>query len=409
MSERRAHGTGRLYVKHGAYYGRWRTSDGRRLNRKIGPARVPGTREGLSRREAERLFRAMQVEEDSVPVEPDTGVTVSEAAAARLRQLEVEGARRSYLVGCRSMLRVHVEPALGSALVGDVSRGDVERFALRLRRAGLKPKSARNVLVFLHGVFEYAIDRGWCRENPVRGAVASRRRLLGEIDPDLRFLSLEELERVIEAIPDRPVTPEPAKTRRGVAGLAPPVPRDVLGPVLRVLILTAAMTGLRRSELLGLRWRDVDSEAQRIRVRNVYVLGEHSGTGKSERSTKRSVPMADRLARELEHWRARSAYTTDDDLVFAHPETGHPLDGSKVSRRFKAACRAAEVREVRFHDLRHTFATRLAAAGQPLRTIQEFLGHADAKTTQIYAHYAPSAHEVEVVNRAFEASSDGPS
>lgn len=59
------------------------------------------------------------------------------------------------------------------------------------------------------------------------------------------------------------------------------------------------------------------------------------------------------------------------------------------------------VRPVRFHDLRHTFATRLAASGQPMRTIQEFLGHADSKTTQIYAHYAPSAHEVEMVNAAF--------
>jgi integrase len=56
---------------------------------------------------------------------------------------------------------------------------------------------------------------------------------------------------------------------------------------------------------------------------------------------------------------------------------------------------------VRFHDLRHTFATRLAASGQPMRTIQEFLGHADSKTAQIYAHYAPSPYEVERVNAAF--------
>jgi integrase len=62
------------------------------------------------------------------------------------------------------------------------------------------------------------------------------------------------------------------------------------------------------------------------------------------------------------------------------------------------------VRPVKFHDLRHTFATRLAASGQPLRsTIQEFLGHADSKTTQIYAQYAPSEHEVEIVNEAFGA------
>jgi integrase len=115
--------------------------------------------------------------------------------------------------------------------------------------------------------------------------------------------------------------------------------------------------------------------------------------------------MADRLAGELDRWSRRTLYGTDDDLVFAHPQSGRPLDRTKLTKRFKAACREAGVRPVRFHDLRHTFATRLAASGQPLRTIQEFLGHADSKTTQIYAHYAPSAREVEMVNAAF--ASDG--
>ena len=59
------------------------------------------------------------------------------------------------------------------------------------------------------------------------------------------------------------------------------------------------------------------------------------------------------------------------------------------------------MRVIKFHDLRHTFATRLAASNTPIRTIQEFLGHADSKTTQIYAHYAPSEQEVQLVDAAF--------
>jgi integrase len=170
-----------------------------------------------------------------------------------------------------------------------------------------------------------------------------------------------------------------------------------------VLVLLAAYTGLRQSELLGLRWRDIDWTAQRIRVRNTFVRGEHSAEGKSDLSSRRSVPLADRPARELERWSRRTAAGGEDDLVFAHPLTGHPLDRSKVTRRFKQACVATAVRPIRFHDLRHTFATRVAGTGAPLRTLQEWLGHADAKTTQIYAHYAPSAHEVALVNDAFAA------
>jgi integrase len=59
---------------------------------------------------------------------------------------------------------------------------------------------------------------------------------------------------------------------------------------------------------------------------------------------------------------------------------------------------------VRFHDLRHTFGTRMAATRVPMRTLQEWMGHRDIKTTQIYADYAPSAHERELADRAFEAT-----
>jgi integrase len=114
--------------------------------------------------------------------------------------------------------------------------------------------------------------------------------------------------------------------------------------------------------------------------------------------------MASRLARELDRWSTQTVFNTGGDLVYAHRHTGRPIGRSKITKRFREACRAAGVRVITFHDLRHTFITGLAAHGEPLRTIQEYLGHADAKTTQIYAHYAhyaPSAREVERVDAAF--------
>ena len=159
------------------------------------------------------------------------------------------------------------------------------------------------------------------------------------------------------------------------------------------------MTGLRQGELIGLRWRDVDFDARRIRVVSPYVRGEF-GDPKSIGSG-RSVPMAERVADALRDLRERTLYPRDRELVFCHPETGKPLDRSKLVRRFKDALRRADVHQITFHELRHTFGTRMAASGTPMRTLQYWMGHADSKTTQIYAHYQPSDQEADAVDRAF--------
>jgi integrase len=107
------------------------------------------------------------------------------------------------------------------------------------------------------------------------------------------------------------------------------------------------------------------------------------------------------VATELELLFQASRWKRDDDLVFAHPETGNPIDRSRLLKRFKAALRRADVRAVRFHDLRHTFGTRMAAEGVPMRVLQELMGHRGFKTTLIYADYAPSEREAEWVEAAF--------
>jgi integrase len=173
-----------------------------------------------------------------------------------------------------------------------------------------------------------------------------------------------------------------------------------------LLYRTAAMTGLRQGELLALRWRDVDWIASCIRVRRTYVRDAFD-TPKSLRSS-RSVPLAKSLARELEDHSRRSAFTGDDDLVFGHATTGQPLRRGGVLRRFKAATKRAGLGERRFHDLRHTFGTRMAATpGVTLRTLQEWLGHRDLATTLIYADYAPASREAALVEAAFAGTVAG--
>ena len=237
---------------------------------------------------------------------------------------------------------------------------------------GRKPKTIRNILSSLHSIFELGLRRRWVRRTRASWSICRP-----AAEQEIRYLTQDELVAVID---------------RGVDGVE-------MGAVERPLYLMAAMTGLRQGELLGLRWIDLDLRALKVRVRQAYVRGEFKAP-KSRRGL-RGVPLAE-LARGARAAGVVSAFTDDEDLVFGHPVTGDPLDRSWVHRRFQGACRRAGVRVVRFHDLRHTFGTRVAASGEvSLRTLQEWMGHRDARTTLIYADYQPGEHEAELVSRAF--------
>jgi integrase len=115
--------------------------------------------------------------------------------------------------------------------------------------------------------------------------------------------------------------------------------------------------------------------------------------------------VADAVAGELDRLFKASGDPSDDALVFPDPRTAGPLSKAAILRRYRRALKAARLEEShRFHDLRHTFGTRMAAAGVPMRTLQEWMGHRDIETTQRYADYAPSAHEAAMVAAAFGTS-----
>jgi integrase len=360
---RRPYGSGSLVQRRGKWYGKW-WSDGRQVLRALGPLDMP-------RKQAERELRR-RMDAEAVVVEVGDRRTVEDLGEPYIAHLEVKGRKRSTVETYRSMLRVHLGPHFADKPLVKITTADVESYLARAL-ATRSVKTARNELGLLHGIFEFAQRRGVATRNPCRAVDKPE---APARDADIRFLDLTELEALLRAVPD-----------------------DHLGAVERVLYLTAATTGMRQGELLGLRWMDVDWPGRRIRVRRSYVRGEH-GTPKSKRSS-RAVPLVDRVGGELDRLYRASRYQADEDLVFAHPHTGRPLDRSKVLRRFKRCCQRVGLRRVRFHDLRHTFGTRMAAQGVPMRTIQEMMGHRDFKTTLIYADYAPGAHESDWAEQAF--------
>ena len=383
---KRPYGSGQIYEKWGAYYARWRTPDGRRLNRRLGPKRSAGrvgrahARRRLSRRSGGSRPRRRRAK----PVEPVVEIVTVDQAAERLRErIAIEGARLSYRQNCESMQRVHISPVIGKRKVASVKPEDVERLASRMLARGSSPKTVRNVMTFLYSVFELAVKKGWAPANPVADAARPRRRRQGDADPDLQFLTAARARRGDRGDPGS--HGRQGRARPGAAAGDPRGRDDGAAPV-----------GAARAALAGRRpARPADPRPERLGP--VRALGrgqvgpQHQALGADDRPADQraeEVAAAHRLRRRrgpgLRASRARRA---------ARPHEGQP--------KFKTACAEAGVRQIRFHDLRHTFATTLAAAGVPLRTIQEYLGHADLKTTQIYMHYAPSAREVQAINEAF--------
>jgi integrase len=352
------------------WYVKYRLPDGRQVQKRLGPAWTGRGRPRagyLTRRSAqERLDEILaQARAGTLPGMVQTGATFAMAAEEWLRFIEVDRQRkRSTVRGYRSILRAHLLPTFGDRPVEAIDAREIERWRSGLaadRR--LANASINQLLIALHGIFERARRVWGLRENPLRDV--DRQPLRPRVDIDV--YSIEEVMALVRAAADQ---------------------QDA------AIYLTAAFTGLRMGELVGLRWRDVDFIDSALRVRQTYLLGSVD-TPKSGKA--RVVPMVDDVAHALDELSRRDLFTSADDVVFIGKAGGY-LDDSALRRRYKTAQVKAGLRPLRFHDLRHTFGTHAIRAVDP-RELQEWMGHADFSTTEIYLSYRPSTDAAQRLGR----------
>jgi integrase len=265
----------------------------------------------------------------------------------------------------RNMARI-LRETFGDEPIEDITTEAIERWKAEITRAR-KPsnRTLQKYLVTLHGIFKRAARVYALPRNPV--AQVERPRLPRRAGIDV--FSHEEVMALVRAA---------ANEQDGA------------------LYLTAAFTGLRLGELLALRWEDADFEADTIRVRRNWTAGGE-GTPKSGRG--RAVPMIGDVAQVLARLGQRERFTGDQDLVFCDP-LGRHLGYKSLSQRYKDALSRAELRQLRFHDLRHTFGTH-AIRHADAREVMEWMGHADLATTQKYLAYKPRKHAARRLSAAF--------
>jgi len=340
--------SGHLYRHEGARgpvcRAKYRLPDGRQVHKTIGPVWTERGRPRagyFTKRGAEAWLRAVlqQARAGVLPGMVRTGVTFADACSEYLRYVEYDLDRKPSTLGdYRSVIRAHLLPAFGSLRLEDVTADRIEVWKGTLRMSN---RTKVKLLTGLNGVMARARRLHRLPVNPMADVEKPRHRRSTAIE----VFSPEEVLALVRH----------ADSAQDAA-----------------IYLTAAFTGLRRGELVALRWRDVDFAAQRIRVLGSFAGGRLT-TPKSGKV--RSVPLAPAVAEALARLSQRELFTAEDDLVFPGV-VGRFLDASALSKRYRAALKRADLRPLRFHDLRHTFGTRMIAKAD-IRRVQEWMGHAD--------------------------------
>lgn len=286
--------------------------------------------------------------------------------------------------------------AFGDRPIAKISTKEISRFLRELDEAGVSPRSVNKHREVLSAIFSYA-----CREdthnlsaNPVQGTTKRR------VPPPavLDFYEPEEIERLAEAAAGGGHRGKqyPGLTAEEIAWRSREDAQDA------DLFRIAAYTGLRFGELLALRWADVDLADRRLAV-HAAVSAKVEGPTKSWQV--RLLSLADPAAEAFERLQGRGDYTSRDDYVFCS-RLGRRLNPSAIRRRYKAACAAAGLRQLRFHSLRHA-AGSLVARQADARFVQSFLGHSRIGTTERYMHAKARPEDVQRLNLAFGRGDHG--
>jgi len=255
-------------------------------------------------------------------------------------------------------LDANMIPFFRSSSLHEISPHKIEQYKAHRLSSGVTRSTVNRELTILKKMFNLAVDWGLAQSNPV-----TKVKLFSENDTQKeRILAYDEEASLLAESP------------------------DYLTPIL----IVALNTGMRRGEILNLRWDQVDLGQRQIAVK------------KTKSGKDRIIPINSQLLAVLSLLgppRGKSG------LVFPNPATGKPY--TDVKKSFKLACKRAGIEGFRFHDLRHTFASRLVEAGVDIVTVRDLLGHFSVRVTQRYIHPGKSQKVLAVEVLAQKAAQNG--
>jgi len=284
--------------------------------------------------------RAQLIEGRWFETEEEKTRTFDELMARYLTEHASKNAHPRHYEGYAKSLKAF----FGGRTLAEITPKLIVEYKNRRYAAGLKPASINRELASLKKAFNLAVrEWEWCRENPV-----SRVSMEQEHNQRDRWLTMEEEARLLQGC----------------------------APWLHEVVTFALHTGMRMGEVLALTWRGVD-----FTRRTVMVI-------RSKNGERRTIPLNQTVMDVLrQKAKIRSLET---ELVFCS-QAFTPMESGHLRRAFRLALGKARIDDFHFHDLRHTFATRLVQAGVDLYKVQRLLGHKSPVMTQRYAHHYPES------------------
>jgi integrase len=333
---------------------------------------------GPRRRDAERLVNDLARRKDEGTYRGPSRLTLGEYLTVRWLPAQKSQLRASTYDSYHRNIELHVLPRVGGIPLQKLAPEDLDGLYAALaaegrrgsRAGGLSPKSIRLVHLILHKALSDARRKGTVPINvaeladpPKLGATKRR---------EIQAWTADELRTFLDQVADHRLHPA---------------------------WFVASHTGMRRGEVLGLRWSDVDLDRRRLSVQQAVILVAYElmiSDIKTDRG-RRTIDLDERTVTVLRAWRKRQveerllvgdAYQ-HNDLVFARPD-GAPTNPDLFSQSFDRAVARSGLPRIRPHDLRHTHATILLQAGVPVKVVSERLGHANpAFTITVYQHVIP--------------------
>ena len=271
-------------------------------------------------------------------------------------QMWLDGYGRSQLepasqLKYNNLLKCQINPWLGGVKLSDISMARVEEWKIALSKQDKWAFSTLNdAIAFLKRILNYAVEIEYLESNRIAKAKPFK-----ESPTDFRFMNVDEIQKLTGWLWDNE-------------------------PGYYLFYMVALNTGLRLGEIAGLKWDCVDLERRQITVRRSYQYSTNSVVEKTKTNKIRCVPVNLALVEVLRSEKLRS------NSEFVVPDWENY---GRMAARTRRYCKRANVREVTFHDLRHTFASQFMMHGGNLYDLKKILGHTSVVMTERYSHLSP--------------------